>query len=363
MASTAGIKTRICMISDTHTTSPYSSSEKDHAYRNPLPEADILLHSGDLTKVGYRTEHEETISMLKAAPAELKLVIAGNHDITLDEEYFLRTGYKKHRKTAYFGAKNIPLHEDEKTRLEVIKGGTIPPPPQLLSYIRDIKDLYTNESARAAGIRYLDEGIHTFTLSSGAKFTVYASPYQPEFCNWAFAYDRNEDRFNVPAPGSTAPIPANPVPDFPSIDIMITHGPPAGVLDRVGDDRKRSEHVGCESLMRAAERARPRLYLFGHIHEGWGAVRGTYDGTKAPEEDSKESGSASCVGVKVKQEKIPVDEKDMLEKRGVYLDVSSEGQRPLAFGDETLFVNASIVDVYYRPVNAPWVVDLDLPRG
>lgn len=92
-------------------------------------------------------------------------------------------------------------------------------------------------------------------------------------------------------------------------------------------------------------------------------MRGTYDGTKAPEEDSKESGSASCVGVKVKQEKIPVDEKDMLEKRGVYLDVSSEGQRPLAFGDETLFVNASIVDVYYRPVNAPWVVDLDLPRG
>jgi Icc-related predicted phosphoesterase len=358
MASTAGIKTRICMISDTHTTSPYSSSRKDHAYRSPLPEADILLHSGDLTKVGYRTEHEETIAMFKAAPAELKLVIAGNHDITLDEEYFLRTGYRKHRRTEYFGTKDIPLHKDEQDRLEAIREGTIPPPAKLQAYIRDIKDLYTNESARAAGIRYLDEGIHTFTLRSGATFTVYASPYQPEFCNWAFAYDRNEDRFNLPAPGSEAPVPANPVPDFPSIDIMITHGPPAGVLDCVGDGR-RTEHVGCEHLMRAAERARPRLYLFGHIHEGWGAVRGTYDSTKASEKDSKEGASASA---SIKLEEIPVDKKDMIEKRGVYLDVSSEAQRPLDFGNETLFVNASIVDIYYEPVNAPWVIDLDLPR-
>ncbi|KAK5787869.1 hypothetical protein VI817_010366 [Penicillium citrinum] len=341
---TAGIKTRICMISDTHTTIPYAASEKKHAFRNPLPEADILLHAGDLTKVGYRTEHEETVAMLKAAPAELKLVIAGNHDITLDEEYFLRRGYRRHRKTAYFGSNDIPLEQDEKSRLDVIRNGTVPHSNELKAYVHSNKDLYTNESARAAGIRYLEEGIHTFTLSSGAKFTVYASPYQPEFCGWAFAYERDEDRFNYPLPGSTAPIPRNPVPDFPSVDIMLTHGPPAGVLDVVGLEKQ--QHVGCGHLMRAAERARPRLYLFGHIHEGWGAVRGSYD-------------TFSDRGLS--QENIPSDPENMLEHRGVYLDVSSTSRRPLAFGKETLFVNASIVDLCYRPVNAPWVVDLDLP--
>ena len=344
---TAGVKTRICMISDTHTTSPYAATDKNHAFRNPLPKADILLHAGDLTKVGYRTEHEETVAMLKAAPAELKLVIAGNHDITLDEEYFLRKGYRRHRKTDYFGSRDIPLEQDEKSRLDNIRSGSVPHSAELKAYVRSNIDIYTNESARAAGIRYLEEGIHTFTLSSGAKFTIYTSPYQPEFCGWAFAYERDEDRYNRPGSGSTAPIPRNPVPDFPSVDIMLTHGPPAGVLDLVGSG-DRQEHVGCTHLLRAAERARPRLYLFGHIHEGWGAVRGTYD-------------AFSDRGLR--QEKIPADPEDMLEHRGVYLDVSSNSKRPLAFGKETLFVNGSIVDLYYRPVNAPWVVDLDLPMA
>lgn len=243
---------------------------------------------------------------------------------------------------SYFGTKDIHLHDDERTRLELIRSGAIP--DDIKSYVRDLKDLYTNESARAAGIHYLEEGTYTFTLSSGAKFTIYASPYQPEFCGWAFAYRRHEDRFNLPLPGSTASIPENPVPDFPNVDIMLTHGPPGGVLDKV----RSGEHVGCEHLLRAAERARPRLYVFGHIHEGWGAVRGRY-------------GSFFDKGVK--QEVIPVDVEDMIENRGVFLDVSSEGNRPLAIGDETLFVNASIVDIGYRPVNAPWVVDLDLSRG
>lgn len=33
----------------------------------------------------------------------------------------------------------------------------------------------------------------------------------------------------------------------------------------------------------------------------------------------------------------------------------------MTFGEETLFVNAAIMDVNYKPVNAPWMVDLDLP--
>jgi hypothetical protein len=46
---------------------------------------------------------------------------------------------------------------------------------------------------------------------------------------------------------------------------------------------------------------------------------------------------------------------------GAFVDLSKEGGKPLEFGKQTLFVNASIMDVQYDPTNAPFVVDLDLP--
>lgn len=346
MAS-AGIKTRICMISDTHTFSPVPSSHTDNPFRVPLPKADVLIHSGDLTKVGYTVEHQETVSMLKAADAELKLVIAGNHDITLDEEYFTSYGYRRHRKSLRLGHTETPLIEAEHALMQQIRTAAGPPPLEAMqAYVRQSQELYTNQSARDAGIRFLDEGVHTFVLSTGAKLTVYASPYQPEFCNWAFGYPRTHDRFNPPQPGTSAPAPANPVPDFPAVDIMFTHGPPAGILDAVGRDQVR--HVGCQHLLRAAERARPRVYSFGHIHEGWGAIRGAWN--------SFASGG-------VTQEPVATDEKDMCEKHGAFYDLSSQGPRPLKVGEETLFVNASICTLGYKPTNAPWVVDLDLPAA
>lgn len=345
--ATVGIKTRICMISDTHTCPPNPAQVKNNPYRFPLPKSDVLLHAGDLTKVGYSSEHETTVSMLKAADAELKLVIAGNHDITLDEEYFTSFGYRRHRKPIRLGTSETPLAEDKNSLMQTIRAGAEPALEDMKTYVRHVKDLYTNQSARDAGIRYLEEGTHTFVLSTGAKLTVYASPYQPEFCHWAFGYRRATDRFNPPLPGSSLPPPQNPVPDHPEIDIMLTHGPPAGVLDHVGAADS-GQHAGCQHLLRAAERARPRLYLFGHIHEGWGAVRGAWN--------TFASGG-------VKQEVVPADPEDMLENRGAFYDVSSTSSRPLQVGAETLFVNASICTISYQPSNAPWVVDLDLPAA
>lgn len=346
--ATTGIKTRICMISDTHTCSPNAPQQTNNPYRYPLPKADVLLHAGDLTKVGYLVEHEETVAMLKAADAELKLVIAGNHDLTLDEDHFIQFGYQRHKRPMKLGHTATFLEDRQKSLASIIRSGNTPPLEDMKAYVQQAKDLYTDESARAAGIRYLDEGVHTFTLSNGAKFTVYASPYQPEFFGWAFAYNRDYDRFNLPTSASVHPAPPNPVPAFPGIDIMLTHGPPVGILDGVGPDM--SQHVGCENLLRAAKRARPRVHLFGHIHEGWGAVRGTYDPNAV---DSSTPG--------ISQEKVATDIEDMLERRGAYYDISSASQRSLRFGGETLFVNASICTVGYSPTNAPWVVDLDLP--
>lgn len=161
---------------------------------------------------------------------------------------------------------------------------------------------------------------------------IYSSPYQPEFGKWAFNYCRSTDRFN---PSTTLEAP-NPVPSWPEVDIMLTHGPPYGILDSTWQD----EQVGCENLRHAVQRCRPRLHCFGHIHEGWGAEKRNW---------SKQT-----------TEKIEVDHGRNLAQRSSYLDLSDSGSE-LRFGEETVFVNAAIMNKSYRPRNAPWIVDLDLP--
>lgn len=51
-------------------------------------------------------------------------------------------------------------------------------------------------------------------------------------------------------------------------DIVVTHGPPYGVMDRVG-----SENVGCPELRRRLTEVGPRYHIFGHIHEHHGFCR------------------------------------------------------------------------------------------
>ena len=53
-------------------------------------------------------------------------------------------------------------------------------------------------------------------------------------------------------------------------DILVTHGPPYGVLDRPsGTDRR----DGCRELLAAVSRIQPRLHVFGHVHGGYGTYR------------------------------------------------------------------------------------------
>ncbi|KAF9885774.1 hypothetical protein FE257_012356 [Aspergillus nanangensis] len=337
------IKTRLCLISDTHTFLPNPPTNTSVAYRYPLPKADILIHAGDLTKVGRRNEHLATLSMLKSADAELKIVIAGNHDITLDADYYAAEGHFRHRYRSDHLAPR-PTAGKERFSSNTESEGALEDP-------EEIKALYTGEEARGAGIRYMEEGTRTFFLSNGAQFTVYASPWTPEFCRWAFAYDRSVDRFN-PAEAAKEEesasvenegalerfVATNPIPDYPGVDIVLTHGPPYGVLDRVVGSH---ESVGCEHLFRAVSRAKPRLHVFGHIHEGYGATRLEW-GTR-------------------NESIIRCDKETTLEDRCAHVDVSRDAKSPLRVGDETLFINASVVTVQYRPMNAPWLVDLELP--
>ncbi len=103
-----------------------------------------------------------------------------------------------------------------------------------------------------AGIHYLNdngvtiEGIH-----------IWGSPVTPWFYDWAFNRHRGEDirRHWVPIPLET--------------DILLTHGPVYGIRDLTFDGRL----VGCEELNAKVWEVRPRLHVFGHIHEGYGITR------------------------------------------------------------------------------------------
>lgn len=113
--------------------------------------------------------------------------------------------------------------------------------------------LFQDEPERARELL----GDVTYLEDSGVTIEgleVWGSPWQPWFHDWAF---------NLPRGGPIAEKWAL-VPE--STHVLVTHGPPHGTLDRTWL-RKR---VGCEELTRALARIRPRLHVFGHIHEDHG---------------------------------------------------------------------------------------------
>lgn len=89
-----------------------------------------------------------------------------------------------------------------------------------------------------------------------AGLRIWGSPWQPVFCDWAFNLTEAE------LAEKWARIPDN-------TDILVLHGPPHGY----GDLTPRGERVGSPSLTRRIEEIRPRLAIFGHIHEGRGVER------------------------------------------------------------------------------------------
>ena len=110
------------------------------------------------------------------------------------------------------------------------------------------------EEARATltAATYLEDEAVTV---EGIRF--YGSPWQPWFFDWAFNLPRGEALKE-----KWALIP-------PKTDVLITHGPPRGI----GDLTIGGEHAGCEELLRRVRRLKPKLHVFGHIHEGAGLYR------------------------------------------------------------------------------------------
>lgn len=53
------------------------------------------------------------------------------------------------------------------------------------------------------------------------------------------------------------------------IDILITHSPPYDILDELTEEGK---HAGSTALENVIKRIKPKLHVFGHIHEGYGTT-------------------------------------------------------------------------------------------
>lgn len=194
------------------------------------------------------------------------------------------------------------------------------------------------EKARQDGIHVLvAEGTYHFVLANGARLTVYASPWTPQYGSWGFQYDPDA----MEAEGGSTIVGGHDFRIAEGTDVVMTHGPPYSILDRT---MRAAEDVGCPGLLAAVRRARPRVHCFGHIHEGYGALL-------MPWEDEDEK-------MMVELEGGIVDKAEMKPLSLCAQDEESLGSVP---GKHTLFVNAAIMNVHYQPLQSPWLVDLDLP--
>jgi predicted phosphodiesterase len=217
---------RVVCISDTH---GYHKSID-------LPHGDILIHAGDFSSRGREYEVRSFGTWFAQQLHQHKIIIAGNHDMSFEGT--------EHR--------------------------------------RAIEWLY--DDCIDTRFIYLQDSEVTLTVDD-RQIKVYGSPWQPEFCNWAFNAPRGK---LLKAIWSKIPT---------DTDILVTHGPPAEILDLCDH----GERVGCQDLLnRVKELDNLKLHIFGHIHEAYGL---------------------QVVG-------------------------------------NTTFVNASSCDVRYRPIQPPIVVDI-----
>jgi Icc-related predicted phosphoesterase len=87
--------------------------------------------------------------------------------------------------------------------------------------------------------------------------SIWGSPIQPWFYDWAFNRQRGPEirKYWDMIPENT--------------QILLTHGPPHGILDTTTDGRL----VGCQDLReRIAELPSLKIAAFGHIHEAYGCM-------------------------------------------------------------------------------------------
>ena len=188
-----------------------------HTFQDQIsvPYGDIIVHAGDATFRGERHEVMGFAKWYRELPHTYKVFVAGNHDLTFEKKPIQARAWLNPEETHDLALSGHPI------------------------------------------IYLQDEGVELDV--DGQKIFIYGSPWQPEFFNWAFNLPRGEAIKNK----------WDKIPDH--TDVLVTHGPPYGVLDKVDSSGySAGNHVGCEELREAIRRTKPIIHVCGHIHEGYG---------------------------------------------------------------------------------------------
>jgi Icc-related predicted phosphoesterase len=167
-----------------------------------LPGGDILIHSGDFMNGGY--DENEAMDFFDWI----------EHDVQGYEHKILIAG------------NHDRLFENEPEQAIKLMGAYCP------------------------SVRYLQD---SSVKINGIKF--YGSPHTPAFNNWAFNVGRNSDTIEEIW---------SKIPD--DTDVLITHGPPLGMLDYT----PYGGNVGCERLIYRVLEVQPLIHVFGHVHSSYG---------------------------------------------------------------------------------------------
>lgn len=176
-----------------------------------VSDGDILIHCGDWTNRGYDESIEEFLTWFSSLPHTHKICIPGNHELGLDKG------------------------PSRQSKLDIINS-------------------FTNKHSN---LHYLENSEITID-----GFKIYGSPNQPWFHDWAW---------NVHRGPAIAQI-WSQIPD--DTNILITHGPPHGILDLVDKAFGRDPHQGCEDLLERIDQLKElKLHAFGHLHKEGGQSR------------------------------------------------------------------------------------------
>ena len=213
---------RILHMSDTHNL---------HRTIGVLPEADILLHTGDFSEEGTDKEFEDFdawLGELRQQYPKLQhiIVIPGNHDWRQS----IRNAWNK--------------KEDPR---ELLK-------KEFMKQKLPNATVLIHEEMTVCGLRIF-----------GSSWDPWLDSHNPE--NGPSAQNREhlnmmwEALADAQATHNYGVIP-------PGVHILLTHGPPRKVLDCIGN----KESYGSSKALRAQIMAvRPQVHLFGHLHEQRGA--------------------------------------------------------------------------------------------
>jgi Icc-related predicted phosphoesterase len=172
-----------------------------------LPGGDLIVHGGDISSMGYKHEIQEFLKWFNGLDNYThKIFIAGNHD----------WGFQTN--------------------------------PEMCKELLEFYDKVT----------YLEDNMKVIGDDYQTAVKVWGSPWQPEFYNWAY---------NLPRKGEELKNKWELIPS--DIDILITHGPAFGKVDKVIGEY---ENLGCELLAERIQTSKPKIHVCGHIHSGYGYV-------------------------------------------------------------------------------------------